>query len=176
MDTQPQPAPALEDKVAEAARLQELETQIVQAIRTCYDPEIPVNIVDLGLIYSMVISPLSEGDNRVDVKMTLTAQGCGMGVSIAADAQGSIDIRVRTMADAAAIETELRNLQPRIPGTRLEVHGGFTRPPLERSSHVVRLLEIAREVADQLSIAIQFVGHQDQDGNSHRDRADQCDR
>ena len=45
-----------------------------------------MNIVDLGLIYNMEISPIEQG-NRVDVKMTLTAQGCGMGGSIAADAQ-----------------------------------------------------------------------------------------
>lgn len=66
-----------------------LEAEIWQRLKTCYDPEIPVNIVDLGLIYSMVISPLTEG-NRIDVKMTLTAQGCGMGGSIAADAMGKL--------------------------------------------------------------------------------------
>ena len=48
-------------------------------LRTCYDPEIPVNIVDLGLVYSCVVSPLPEGGNKVDVKFTLTAPGCGMG-------------------------------------------------------------------------------------------------
>ena len=68
---------------------EELEKEVWQRLKTCYDPEIPVNIVDLGLIYNMEISPLAEG-NRVDVKMTLTAQGCGMGGSIAADAQGKL--------------------------------------------------------------------------------------
>src|SRR5262245_8001438 len=54
----------------------DLEQQVWTALKTCYDPEIPVNIVDLGLVYDMRITP--EGDaNRVDVKMTLTAQGCG---------------------------------------------------------------------------------------------------
>jgi probable FeS assembly SUF system protein SufT len=48
-------------------------------LRTCYDPEIPVNIVDLGLVYSCGLSPLPEGGNRIDVKFTLTAPGCGMG-------------------------------------------------------------------------------------------------
>jgi probable FeS assembly SUF system protein SufT len=48
-------------------------------LRTCYDPEIPVNIVDLGLVYSCQVSPLPEGGDRVDVKFTLTAPGCGMG-------------------------------------------------------------------------------------------------
>ena len=64
-----------------------LETEIWQALKTCYDPEIPVNIVDLGLIYGMEVLPIGEGSSRIEVKMTLTAQGCGMGASIASDAQ-----------------------------------------------------------------------------------------
>ena len=68
---------------------EELEKEIWQRLKTCYDPEIPVNIVDLGLIYSMEVSSLEQG-SRVDVKMTLTAQGCGMGGSIAADAQNKL--------------------------------------------------------------------------------------
>jgi probable FeS assembly SUF system protein SufT len=66
-----------------------LEKEVWQALKTCYDPEIPVNIVDLGLIYDMHVSSLSDG-SRIDVKMTLTAQGCGMGTSIAADARNKI--------------------------------------------------------------------------------------
>src|SRR5262245_54789253 len=69
---------------------EELEQEIWQTLKTCYDPEIPVNIVDLGLIYDMQILPLTEGSNRVSVKMTLTAQGCGMGASIAGDAQNKL--------------------------------------------------------------------------------------
>jgi probable FeS assembly SUF system protein SufT len=68
---------------------EELEKEVWQRLKTCYDPEIPVNIVDLGLIYSMAISPISDG-KRVDVKMTLTAQGCGMGGTIANDAQNKL--------------------------------------------------------------------------------------
>ncbi len=63
------------------------EQQVRDVLRTCYDPEIPVNIVDLGLVYDLQISDLPEGQRRVDVKMTLTAPGCGMGPSIAGDAQ-----------------------------------------------------------------------------------------
>jgi probable FeS assembly SUF system protein SufT len=66
-----------------------LEREIWETLKTCYDPEIPVNIVDLGLIYGMHIDQLADGA-RVDVKMTLTAQGCGMGTSIAADARNKI--------------------------------------------------------------------------------------
>jgi probable FeS assembly SUF system protein SufT len=67
----------------------ELENAVWQRLKTCYDPEIPVNIVDLGLIYGMAISPVDNG-NRVEVKMTLTAQGCGMGGTIANDAQNKL--------------------------------------------------------------------------------------
>src|SRR5262249_49070865 len=66
-----------------------LEREVWATLKTCFDPEIPVNIVDLGLIYDMNISQLSDGA-RVDVKMTLTAQGCGMGGSIAADARNKL--------------------------------------------------------------------------------------
>ena len=48
-------------------------------LRTCYDPEIPVNIVDLGLVYSVQLAPLPGGGNTVEVQFTLTAPGCGMG-------------------------------------------------------------------------------------------------
>ena len=63
------------------------EELVWQTLRTCFDPEIPVNIVDLGLVYDMQLSPHSNGGARVDVKMTLTAPGCGMGPAIAGDAQ-----------------------------------------------------------------------------------------
>jgi len=58
-----------------------------EALRTCFDPEIPVNIVDLGLIYDMRSEARQDGLQRVEVKMTLTAPGCGMGPVIAGDAQ-----------------------------------------------------------------------------------------
>ncbi len=59
--------------------------QVYEALHTCYDPEIPVNIVDLGLIYDVDIN----GD-KVNVKMTLTTPGCGMGAMITSDAQQKI--------------------------------------------------------------------------------------
>jgi probable FeS assembly SUF system protein SufT len=66
----------------------DLDQQVWEALKTCFDPEIPVNIVDLGLVYDMRVSDLEEGSGkRVDVKMTLTAQGCGMGGYIAQDAR-----------------------------------------------------------------------------------------
>lgn len=59
-------------------------------LRKVYDPEIPVNIVDLGLVYSMDVGKHNDGGFKVDVAMTLTAPGCGMGPAIAEDAKGKI--------------------------------------------------------------------------------------
>ena len=66
------------------------EDEVWAVLKTCYDPEIPVNIVDLGLIYSLEMKGNEGGGHRVEVKMTLTAQGCGMGPSIAADGRQKI--------------------------------------------------------------------------------------
>lgn len=61
------------------------EEHIWAQLRTCYDPEIPHNIVDLGLIYDCKINRQENGDNQVDILMTLTAPGCGMGEFLAED-------------------------------------------------------------------------------------------
>ncbi|MDX6765773.1 MAG: putative Fe-S cluster assembly protein SufT [Candidatus Methylacidiphilales bacterium] len=74
---------------APAADGSDLETIIWDRLKTVYDPEIPVNIVDLGLVYEMKTSEI-EGGKRVDVKMTLTAPGCGMGPTIQADAKSKV--------------------------------------------------------------------------------------
>ncbi len=63
------------------------EQALWNVLRTVYDPEIPVNIVDLGLIYDLTTEPAQNGQLKVSVKMTLTAPGCGMGTAIAGDAQ-----------------------------------------------------------------------------------------
>src|SRR2546425_7956547 len=69
---------------------EQLEKQVWEAMKTCYDPEIPVNIVDLGLVYDCKITPMGEASHRVDVKMTLTAPGCGMGPMLAQDVQNKL--------------------------------------------------------------------------------------
>ena len=66
------------------------ENAIWDVLRTCYDPEIPVNIVDLGLIYNLESSKESENQYQIIVKMTLTAPGCGMGPAIAQDVENKI--------------------------------------------------------------------------------------
>lgn len=66
------------------------EQAVWSALKTCFDPEIPVNIVDLGLVYDLNIERTPSGNHRVDAKMTLTAPGCGMGPVIAEDARQKI--------------------------------------------------------------------------------------
>src|SRR6266481_4912989 len=73
-----------------AVAQEELEKEIWNQLKTCYDPEIPVNIVDLGLIYDCHLDPLASSSYRVDVKMTLTAPGCGMGPMLAQDVQNKL--------------------------------------------------------------------------------------
>ncbi len=67
------------------------EQQVWEQLKTCYDPEIPVNIVDLGLIYDCQITPREGAGALVTVKMTLTAPGCGMGPILAQEAKSKIE-------------------------------------------------------------------------------------
>jgi probable FeS assembly SUF system protein SufT len=69
---------------------EQLEKQVWESLKTCYDPEIPVNIVDLGLIYDCHLTKLSADNYKADVKMTLTAPGCGMGPVLAQDVQNKL--------------------------------------------------------------------------------------
>ena len=69
-----------------------------QQLKTCYDPEIPVNIVDLGLIYSCVISGRADGTRSIAVRMTLTAPGCGMGEVLVQDIKEKLQ-QIPTVAD-----------------------------------------------------------------------------
>jgi probable FeS assembly SUF system protein SufT len=70
---------------------EQMEKEVWDALRTCYDPEIPVNVVDLGLIYDCRLAPLSSANSySAEVKMTLTAPGCGMGPMLAQDVQNRL--------------------------------------------------------------------------------------
>jgi probable FeS assembly SUF system protein SufT len=68
----------------------DVESLVWDQLKTCYDPEIPINIVDLGLVYSCVITRLSDGGNEVHIRMTLTAPGCGMGEVLKADVERKV--------------------------------------------------------------------------------------
>lgn len=69
---------------------EQVEKEIWDQLRTCYDPEIPVNIVDLGLIYDCNIEPIGQNSYKAEVKMTLTAPGCGMGPVLQQDVQNKL--------------------------------------------------------------------------------------
>jgi len=69
---------------------EELEKKVWEQLKTCYDPEIPVNVVDLGLIYDCHLTPIGADNFKADVKMTLTAPGCGMGPVLAQDVQNKL--------------------------------------------------------------------------------------
>ncbi len=73
-------------RIEELAREGKSMDELVRAqLRTCYDPEIPHNVLDLGLIYKCDVVALEDGFNRIEVQMTLTAPGCGMGGWISED-------------------------------------------------------------------------------------------
>lgn len=76
------PVLAAEETLPEGTSLEEA---VWAKLKTCYDPEIPINIVDLGLIYECNITPLGDNKYRIDIRMTLTAPGCGMGTVMAND-------------------------------------------------------------------------------------------
>ncbi len=79
------------------------ESLVWAQLRTCFDPEIPINIVDLGLIYDCAITPVPEGGSRVDIRMTLTAPGCGMGQFLVDD----IKDKLKQVPNVTEVEVEL---------------------------------------------------------------------
>jgi len=99
---EPTEPPSVPDDPTDA----DIENVIWEQLKTCYDPEIPVDIVNLGLVYRCEVRPLGNGERSVDVDMTLTAPGCGMGDILVQDAQDKIalvptvsDVRVQLVFD-----------------------------------------------------------------------------
>jgi probable FeS assembly SUF system protein SufT len=88
------PPPEVPDNPSDA----DIEAVIWSQLKTCYDPEIPVDIVELGLIYSCQIEALGNGQRSVTVDMTLTAPGCGMGDVLVQDAREKIAV-IPTVSD-----------------------------------------------------------------------------
>jgi probable FeS assembly SUF system protein SufT len=81
---------------------EDLRKLVWDQMRTCYDPEIPINIVDLGLVYECEVKPNDDGTRDVEIRMTLTAPGCGMGEVLVQDVQEKVE-RVPTVR-AARVE------------------------------------------------------------------------
>lgn len=76
-----------------------VERMVWSQLRTCFDPEIPINVVDLGLVYEAEVQPVDEGQRRIEVKMTLTAPGCGMGEILVDDVRSKLEL-IPTVAEA----------------------------------------------------------------------------
>jgi len=93
---EPVPPPEIPENASDA----DIEAVIWQQLKTCYDPEIPVDIVNLGLIYRCDIVSLGDGERSVRVDMTLTAPGCGMGEILVQDAKEKISV-IPTIADVS---------------------------------------------------------------------------
>lgn len=83
-------APIIIDDVESGTDPQSVEHNVWEVLRTVYDPEIPVNIVELGLVYECEVESVSEDQHKVDIKMTLTAPGCGMGPVLQSDVENGI--------------------------------------------------------------------------------------
>jgi probable FeS assembly SUF system protein SufT len=86
-------------EVPPGASEEDIKNIVWQQLKTCYDPEIPVNIVDLGLVYECDVSKNEDSTRTVDIKMTLTAPGCGMGEVLVQDVRDKVQI-VPTVAHA----------------------------------------------------------------------------
>jgi probable FeS assembly SUF system protein SufT len=81
--------PVVETNAA-AAEGRSTEDLVWDQLKTCYDPEIPVNIVDLGLVYNCSVTDLPEGGKKAEVKFTLTAPGCGMGPILQSEVRSKV--------------------------------------------------------------------------------------
>ena len=92
-----------EVKVEGEVTKEQLTDLVWEQLKTCYDPEIPVNIVDLGLVYQNEVTPHEGGGYDVKIKMTLTAPGCGMGPVLAND----VTTKVQTLPGVANVDAEI---------------------------------------------------------------------
>ena len=92
----PRPEPL---QLVEGAGDAEVEKLVWDQLRTCFDPEIPINVVELGLVYDCDLEPLPDGGRKVNIRMTLTAPGCGMGEILVEDVRNKVE-RVPTVVEA----------------------------------------------------------------------------
>ncbi|HEX3740182.1 MAG TPA: putative Fe-S cluster assembly protein SufT [Terriglobales bacterium] len=92
------------EKASDSQDTGEFNEQMVwDILKTVYDPEIPVNIVDLGLIYSCTITPLDDQGKKIDIQMSMTAPGCGMGNVL----KGDVENRISKLPSVKAVNVEV---------------------------------------------------------------------
>jgi probable FeS assembly SUF system protein SufT len=106
---------ASEPKEAQAAPAQFSEKLVWDQLKTVFDPEIPVNVVDLGLIYSCQITPI-EGGQKIEIKMSMTAPGCGMGDVLRAD----IERKLSQLPEVREVHAQIVFEPPWNPGRMSE--------------------------------------------------------
>ena len=99
---EPDPTIEVVDEVTVESEKFDLE-RVMEELKTVFDPEIPINVVDLGLVYACDALPLADGTHRVEIKMSMTAPGCGMGDVLAEDARA----RVLALAGVSEVDVEL---------------------------------------------------------------------
>jgi len=92
-----EPPPPIE--LPEGASDDEVEKLVWSQLRTCFDPEIPINVVDLGLVYEATVARTEAGDRRIEVRMTLTAPACGMGETLVDDVRSKLEM-IPTVTEA----------------------------------------------------------------------------
>ena len=92
------------------------DQMVWEQLKTVFDPEIPVNIVDLGLVYSCVIQPQDDGGKKIEVKMSMTAPGCGMGNVLKAD----VENKLRRLPEVKEVQVEVVFDPPWHPGLMSE--------------------------------------------------------
>ncbi len=137
----------VDESPIEKLNAQAIEAQVIEALRTVYDPEIPVNIYDLGLIYGIDVGTPAQGKATVTVRMTLTSPNCPVAEKLPLEAESRIqsleDVTKATveivweppwtpqrMSEAAKLELGMEDLgEPRIPGA------GFTSMTVKRRPH-----------------------------------------
>ena len=89
----------LRSNCPKGAKDEDVEKLVWQQLRTCFDPEIPINIVELGLVYTVEVDRLEDGGRKVNVEMTLTAPGCGMGEILVDDVRTKLEM-IPTVGEA----------------------------------------------------------------------------
>jgi probable FeS assembly SUF system protein SufT len=118
IDSKDADALGLSVETAESAAPEEFSEKLVwDKLKTVYDPEIPVNVVELGLIYECQIAPLADGDgNQIDIKMTMTAPGCGMADVLKSD----IEQKLAALPSVKAVNVQVVLDPPWHPGRMSE--------------------------------------------------------
>jgi probable FeS assembly SUF system protein SufT len=112
------PPPQLPDNATDA----DVEAAVWNQLRTCFDPEIPVNVVDLGLVYQCELEQVEPGQRKVSVRMTLTAPGCGMGEVLVEDVRAKVELVPTVIeADVELVFDPPWNQSMMTEGARLQV-------------------------------------------------------